>query len=80
LIAQKKLPARFHVSPTGRKPVREWILELPEADRHTVGKTFSKSNSGGLLGDRTARRSAPAFGRLAARSTAVALRGYFLHG
>ena len=34
----KKLPARFYVNPGGRKPVREWILELPEADRHIVGK------------------------------------------
>ena len=38
----KKLPARFYVSPAGRKPVREWILELPEADKHTVGKDIHK--------------------------------------
>jgi hypothetical protein len=25
----KKLPARFYVNSTGRKPVREWILGLP---------------------------------------------------
>ncbi|EQD61706.1 protein containing DUF891, partial [mine drainage metagenome] len=38
----KKLPARFYVSPAGRKPVREWILELSEVDRHTVGKDIQK--------------------------------------
>jgi len=38
----KKLPARFYAMPTGRNPVREWILELPEADRHTVGKDIQK--------------------------------------
>jgi hypothetical protein len=34
----KKLPARFYVNAVGRKPVREWILELTEADRYVVGK------------------------------------------
>ena len=38
----KKLPARFYVNSTGRKPVRESILDLPEADRHTVGKDIQK--------------------------------------
>ena len=38
----KKLPARFYVNPAGRKPVREWILELPEADRRIVGKDIQK--------------------------------------
>ena len=42
----KKLPARFYVNPAGRKPVREWILELPEADRHTVGKDIQKVEFG----------------------------------
>ena len=38
----KKLPARFYVNSTGRKPVRESILDLPEADRRTVGKDIQK--------------------------------------
>jgi phage-related protein len=46
----KKLPARFYVSATGRKPVREWILELPDADRHTVGKDVQKVEFGWPLG------------------------------
>ena len=46
----KKLPARFYVNPAGRKPVREWILELPEADRHTVGKDIQKVEFGWPLG------------------------------
>ena len=46
----KKLPARFYVSPAGSKPVREWILELPEADRHTVGKDIQKVEFGWPLG------------------------------
>ncbi len=46
----KKLPARFYVSPAGRKPVREWILELPESDRHAVGKDIQKVEFGWPLG------------------------------
>ncbi len=46
----KKLPARFYVNPSGRRPVREWILELSEADRHTVGKDIQKVEFGWPLG------------------------------
>ena len=46
----KKLPARFYLNPAGRNPVREWILELPEADRHTVGKDIQKVEFGWPLG------------------------------
>ena len=46
----KKLPARFYVTAQGRNPVREWILELPEADRHTVGKDIQKVEFGWPLG------------------------------
>jgi hypothetical protein len=66
----KKLPARFYESAAGRKPVRDWILELPETDRHTVGKDIQKVNSGGRLAGHIARRSAPVFGKSAARSPA----------
>jgi hypothetical protein len=30
------------VNDAGRKPVRKWILELPETDRYTVGKDIQK--------------------------------------
>ncbi len=33
----KKLTARFFESGTGRKPVREWLLELSAEDRRVVG-------------------------------------------
>ena len=46
----KKLPARFYVTPEGRKPVREWILEMPDADRHTIGKDIQKVEFGWPLG------------------------------
>lgn len=46
----KKLPARFYETASGRKPVREWILELPAADRHMVGKDIQKVEFGWPLG------------------------------
>ena len=46
----KKLPARFYVTPAGHKPVREWILEMPDADRHTIGKDIQKVEFGWPLG------------------------------
>jgi phage-related protein len=46
----KKLPARFYETPTGSKPVREWILEMSRADRHTIGKDIQKVEFGWPLG------------------------------
>ncbi|MCQ4190140.1 type II toxin-antitoxin system RelE/ParE family toxin [Methylocystis suflitae] len=46
----KKLPARFYLSPSGGNPVREWILELSEADRHTIGKDIQKVEFGWPIG------------------------------
>jgi phage-related protein len=46
----KKLHARFYINQTGRNPVREWILELPEEDRRTVGKDIQKVEFGWPIG------------------------------
>jgi phage-related protein len=43
---KKKLLARFYVSPA----VREWILELPSEDRHTIGKDIQKVEFGWPIG------------------------------
>lgn len=47
---EKKLPARFYVSQTGRNPVREWIMEQSAEDRRTVGKDIQKVEFGWPLG------------------------------
>ncbi len=33
----KRLPARFYRNANGREPVREWLKELPPADRYILG-------------------------------------------
>lgn len=34
----KRLPARFYRTPNGREPVREWLKDLPAADRRILGE------------------------------------------
>jgi phage-related protein len=46
----KKLPARFYVNSAGRIPVREWLLELTDAERHTIGKDIQKVEFGWPIG------------------------------
>lgn len=46
----KKLPARFYTNAGGRRPVRDWLLELSDADRHIVGKDIQKVEFGWPLG------------------------------
>ena len=46
----KKLQARFYALSSGRKPVREWILELGKDDRVIVGKDIQKVEFGWPIG------------------------------
>jgi phage-related protein len=34
----KRLPARFYRTDSGREPVREWLKNLPQADRRILGE------------------------------------------
>jgi hypothetical protein len=46
----KKIAARFYVTPSGRRPVREWILDLSGEDRRLVGRDIQKVEFGWPLG------------------------------
>jgi phage-related protein len=46
----KKVQARFYEMASGRKPVREWILALPKADRAIAGKDMQKVEFGWPIG------------------------------
>jgi phage-related protein len=50
IVPEKKLSARFFESATGRRPVREWLLELSDADRRVVGKDIQKVEFGWPIG------------------------------
>lgn len=46
----KKLQARFYEMPIGRKPVREWLLDLDIADRRIVGYDIGTVEFGWPIG------------------------------
>ena len=48
--SRKRLPARFYESANGRAPVRDWLLELGDDDRRTIGKDIAKAEFGWPIG------------------------------
>lgn len=51
----KRLTVRFYETATGRKPVREWLLELSVDDRRTVGYDVQTVEFGWPVGMPTCR-------------------------
>jgi phage-related protein len=39
----RKVPLVFYRLRTGREPVREWLKELPEAERHAIGMDLMRA-------------------------------------
>ena len=48
--SRKRLPAHFYESANGRAPVRDWLLELGDDDRRTIGKDIAKAEFGWPIG------------------------------
>jgi phage-related protein len=46
----KKIAGRFYASANGRRPVRDWLLELAKDDRRTIGKDIQKVEFGWPIG------------------------------
>ena len=46
----KKITARFYALPSGRRPVREWILGLPRDDRRIIGRDIQQVEFGWPIG------------------------------
>lgn len=40
------LNVKFYKSETGKEPVREWLKELPKADRQTIGEDIKTTQYG----------------------------------
>jgi phage-related protein len=46
----KKIIARFYLTATGRRPVREWLLALSFDDRRVIGRDIQKVELGWPIG------------------------------
>ena len=50
MLRQKKIAARFYETPSGRKPVRDWLLALTREERRIVGTNMQKVELGWPIG------------------------------
>jgi len=46
----KRVPLVFFRTESGSEPVRDWLLELPKADRHVLGKGLKELEYGWPVG------------------------------
>lgn len=46
----KKITGRFFTAANGRRPVREWLLDLSKNDRRLIGKDIQKVEFGWPIG------------------------------
>jgi phage-related protein len=46
----KKITGRFYAQPSGRRPVREWILALSREDRQIIGRDIQRVEFGWPIG------------------------------
>jgi hypothetical protein len=40
-LAPKKIPLVFFRTPAGSEPVREWLRQLPQDERHAIGNDLT---------------------------------------
>ncbi len=50
LVEIKKLPAAFYQTPSGKEPVRDWLLALDPTSRRIVGRDIATAEFGWPLG------------------------------
>lgn len=46
----KKITGRFYASASGRRPVRDWLLDLDKDDRRIIGRDIQKVEFGWPIG------------------------------
>jgi phage-related protein len=51
----KKIQARFYELPSGKKPVRDWLMELSQEDRRIAGQDIQTVEFGWPIGMPTCR-------------------------
>ena len=52
---QKRIPALFYQSESGKQPVRDWLMKLALADRKTIGADIKTVEFGWPIGMPTCR-------------------------
>lgn len=52
---QKRIPALFYQSKSGKQPVRDWLMKLDVADRKTIGADIKTVEFGWPIGMPTCR-------------------------
>jgi phage-related protein len=50
MVSIKRIYAAFYESPSGRLPVREWLLSLDKADRQVIGEDIATVEFGWPIG------------------------------
>jgi len=50
VVRPKKIAARFYAHPSGRRPVREWLLGLSREDRRIIGYDIQRVEFGWPIG------------------------------
>lgn len=53
--ARKRVPARFYRNSNGIEPVREWLQQLPKADKRAIGVDIMSVEYGWPIGMPTCR-------------------------
>jgi hypothetical protein len=72
----RKIPLIFFCTEQSLEPVREWLKNLPEPERHATEKISCVHNGVGRLACLCAGRSVAAFGRFGQTSQHVVQRAY----
>lgn len=67
----KKITGRFYATAGGRRPAREWLLELSKDDRRAIGKDIQRVEFGWPIECRTAGRWDMDYGKFAVTSRAT---------
>jgi phage-related protein len=50
MATEKRIEVRFYRSPSGKEPVRDWLLSLPRGDRLTIGTDIKTVEFGWPVG------------------------------
>jgi phage-related protein len=74
---EKPIPIRFFRHDSGREPVRDWLKNLGQSDRRTVGEDIKALQYGWPIGMPLARKMAENLWELRSRLSAGICRTFF---